>query len=119
MKKRLAEREDASLTGAGEEERNDCAKPPQTGSKNGFPAEIEKDPYAQSLRLREALERSLRGWMVRDTHSEVAKALCNCAQNAIAHIEEAKIPPERLPVALRDPTTSDSVLRVQQKGRSW
>ena len=43
MAKRVAKRKETAHTGTDEEENNDCVKPLQTGSKNGFPAEIEKD----------------------------------------------------------------------------
>jgi hypothetical protein len=43
--------------------------------------------------------------MVRDARSELARAINNCTQNVINHVERNKIPSEHLPVVLRDPTT--------------
>ena len=59
----------------------------------------------------EEYEKSLRGWMVRDARSELVRAINNCSQNVMAHIEEEKIPSQQLPVALRDPAMSKNFVK--------
>ena len=79
-----------------------------TATKNGF---SEENFYAESRQLFESYRESLRGWMARDAHSELEKAINNCVQNVIDHVENEKIPSERLPPNLRDPTTSTNFVK--------
>jgi hypothetical protein len=74
------------------------------GENTGGTEPSEKESsYARSCQLLKDFEGSFLGWMTRNARWELEKAVHNFVQSLTNLIEEANIPQEHLPVALRDP----------------